>query len=263
MNPRASMPATLSTTTRPTSSRPAAASASTTATKAPWSASSGEMSLNTTPGLGKSGTSRTRETQPGLPSSGISACRACCATGGWAGPAWPRCCSSPARRRVGRSRGGDRRGAAATRRDRRRLRQSSASSSTRRLGEPAAAAAGQAAAAGDRPVDAATAGSTVGVGVQRLLLGDVRCPVGHPLRLGDHRGLAHLELREQRRRDEDRGVRPGGHPDEQRERQVLERPGAELERADVQDRADRQQRGERGVDRPDQGLVDREVGASA
>ena len=60
MNPRASMPTTLSTTTLPVASRPASASASTTAANAAWSASSGVMSLNTTPGSGKSGTSTTR-----------------------------------------------------------------------------------------------------------------------------------------------------------------------------------------------------------
>ena len=60
MKPRASMPTTLSTTVAPDSSRPAAASASMTAVKPAWSASSGVMSLKTTPGSGKSGTSTTR-----------------------------------------------------------------------------------------------------------------------------------------------------------------------------------------------------------
>ena len=69
-----------------------------------------------------------------------------------------------------------------------------------------------------------------------------------------------LQLHQQRGGDEDRGVGTGGHADEQRQREVLERARAELHGADVQDRADREQRHDRGVDRPHQGLVDREVG---
>ncbi len=60
MNPRASIPTTWSTTDRPEASRPASASASTIVAKATGSASTGVMSLNTTPGSGKSGTSTTR-----------------------------------------------------------------------------------------------------------------------------------------------------------------------------------------------------------
>ena len=48
-------------------------------------------------------------------------------------------------------------------------------------------------------------------------------PAGDPLGQRLHRRLALLELREQRRRDEDRGVRAGRDADEQRQRQVLER----------------------------------------
>src|SRR5829696_118012 len=60
MNPRASMPTTLSTTTLSWSSRPAAASAVMIAEKAWWSASTGVMSLNVTPCAGQSGTSTVR-----------------------------------------------------------------------------------------------------------------------------------------------------------------------------------------------------------
>jgi len=52
MNPRASMPITLSTTVAPDASLPASASACTVATKASWSASSGVMSLKRIPGEG-------------------------------------------------------------------------------------------------------------------------------------------------------------------------------------------------------------------
>ena len=61
MKPRASMPTTLSTVPRPWW----ATIASTAPAKATWSASSGEMSLKTTPGVGKSGTSTIRAQQGG------------------------------------------------------------------------------------------------------------------------------------------------------------------------------------------------------
>ena len=51
--------------------------------------------------------------------------------------------------------------------------------------------------------------------------------------------------------------RPRSH--EQREREVLERPDAEQAGSDEQDAGDRQQRGDRGVDRPHQRLVHGEV----
>ena len=87
------------------------------------------------------------------------------------------------------------------------------------------------------------AGACLGAGV---LLGDLL--------------LVRLQLYGERGRDEDRRVGAGGHADEQRERQVLESAGAERHDADVEDRADRQQRDDRGVDRAHQRLVHREVG---
>ena len=73
-------------------------------------------------------------------------------------------------------------------------------------------------------------------------------------------GLVRLQVRHQRGGDEDRRVDTGGGTHEQGERQVLERARAELYRADVEDHADRDQRHDRGVDRPHQCLVDRQVG---
>ena len=73
MNPRASIPTTWSTTDRPDASRPASASASMTAPNAAGSASIGVMSLNTTPGSGKSGTSTTslRRSVAGVDRAGL------------------------------------------------------------------------------------------------------------------------------------------------------------------------------------------------
>ncbi len=72
-----------------------------------------------------------------------------------------------------------------------------------------------------------------------------------------------LQVRQHRGGDEDRGVGARQHADEQHERQVLQLAVAEQQRADDQDGRDRQQRGERGVDGPDQGLVQRQVGGLA
>src|SRR4051812_45244226 len=73
MKPRASMPTTLSTTTSPSASRPALARASTTRVKATWSSRIGVMSLNVTPGLGKSAMSRTRDAMRSLrPSASLT-----------------------------------------------------------------------------------------------------------------------------------------------------------------------------------------------
>src|SRR3954470_12316709 len=51
----------------------------------------------------------------------------------------------------------------------------------------------------------------------------------HPTRQQLHLRLALLQVGEQWRGDEDRGVRAGGKTDEQRERQVLQRAGTEHE----------------------------------
>src|SRR4051812_9566824 len=73
MNPRASMPTTLSTTTSPSASRPALARASTTRVNATWSSRIGVMSLNVTPGLGKSAMSRMRDPMRSLrPSASLT-----------------------------------------------------------------------------------------------------------------------------------------------------------------------------------------------
>src|SRR5262245_2064840 len=67
-------------------------------------------------------------------------------------------------------------------------------------------------------------------------------------------GLALLDDREERRRDEDRRVRTGGDADEDREREVLERLAAEdEEREDREQRDDR--RRDRAADRLPEGLV--------
>ena len=52
---------------------------------------------------------------------------------------------------------------------------------------------------------------------------------------------------------------PRRHADEERQGEVLEHPVAELDRTDVEDRPDRDQGHDRGVDGAHQGLVDREV----
>ena len=68
-----------------------------------------------------------------------------------------------------------------------------------------------------------------------------------------------LEHDEERRRDEDRGVGAHDHADEECQRDVGQRPGPQEERPDEQDRPDGEQCDDRGVDRADHGLVDREV----
>ena len=71
--------------------------------------------------------------------------------------------------------------------------------------------------------------------------------------------LALLEDGQQGRGDEDRRVGTGRQADEQRQAELLERGRAEDERADDEERHDRQQRRDRGVERPHQRLVQREV----
>ncbi len=73
-------------------------------------------------------------------------------------------------------------------------------------------------------------------------------------------GLALGELDDDRRGEEQRGVRPGGQADEQDQREVLDRADAEEAGADEQQAGHRQQRDQRGVDRAHQRLVDRQVG---
>ena len=68
-------------------------------------------------------------------------------------------------------------------------------------------------------------------------------------------GLALLEHREQRRGDEDRGVRARPDADQQREREVLERVAAEHEERD-----DREERDERRRERARDRLPERDVG---
>ena len=238
MKPRASIPTTLSTARDPSGSRPAAASASTTSEKPAWSARSGEMSLNTTPGFGKSGTSRTRVVsawRARLPGRGVGH-RLPRLLRDWR-VGWARLLAALF---IGRA---DLRGAAGR-----------AAAVRAAGGRPPRLPRGLLLGLfGPRPARVASAVSptTIRPVAPRRAL--------HPLRLGDHRRLTHLELGQHRRRDEDRGVRPCRHADEQREREVLQWSGAELEGSDVEDRADRQQRRDRRVDRPDQGLVDREV----
>src|SRR5581483_8489049 len=65
-------------------------------------------------------------------------------------------------------------------------------------------------------------------------------------------GLALLQDGEERRRDEDRGVRTGRQPDEQRERELLERLRTEEDRTDHEQRRDRDERGDRRVQRAHQ-----------
>ncbi len=109
----------------------------------------------------------------------------------------------------------------------------------------------------------------VGLVVDRHVLGERRdrgVPVGVVLDPGlralvgeQDVGLRRLQVHEDARRDEDRREHAGCHTHELREREVLQRARAELHGAHVEDRADRDQGHDRGVDRADQGLVDREV----
>jgi hypothetical protein len=73
-------------------------------------------------------------------------------------------------------------------------------------------------------------------------------------------GLAAPQVDQQRGGDEDRGVGTDGDTDEQRQGQVEQRAWTELGEADHEDGEDRQQGHDRRVDRPHEGLVDREVG---
>ncbi len=98
---------------------------------------------------------------------------------------------------------------------------------------------------------------TLGGPGARLLLGST---VRHPGRQLLHLRVALLDLGQQRGGDEDRGVGAGDHADEQGEREVLERPLAEDDRSGEQQGRHRQHADDRGVDRADQHLVDRQVG---
>ena len=75
--------------------------------------------------------------------------------------------------------------------------------------------------------------------------------------------LALLHLGQDRGGDEDRGVGAGQHADEQDQREVFQLPGPEDGAPDEQDAGHREQGDYRGVDGPDQGLVEREVGRLA
>src|SRR6478672_7092145 len=222
MNPLASMPTTWS--TRP---RWRSAMSRTTAARAGPSASSGVKSLNATPGSGKSGMSRRwSETT--------------CAIGWLSMLAIP--ASALALRRTlglvarpGRHEGVDR-------------------------------AAGPGRTGGYGALDGPVRGLALDRARLRWRLG----PAGLTLPGGlvprgtlaqvHHGRLPLAQVGQQRRGDEDRGVRAGRDTDEQRQAQVEQRAGPEQHGADDQDRRHRQERDDRGVDGAHQGLVDREVG---
>ena len=86
-------------------------------------------------------------------------------------------------------------------------------------------------------------------------VGGHRAELAHdPRAAGAVAGLALLPVRQHRRGDEDRRVRAGGDPDQQREREVLQRRAAE-----DQQRQHRQQRAEARRQRPGQHLGHRAV----
>ena len=115
---------------------------------------------------------------------------------------------------------------------------------------------------------------TAGIGrllghVSNRLLGalapgvETGAPRGHASRQRLHLRSHLLELAGHRRGDEDRGVRAGQRPDEEREGEVLEGSRSQETDTDDQDRRDGEQRHDRGVDGPDQCLVERQVGGLA
>ncbi len=175
------------------------------------------MSLKATPGSGKSGTSVMRARS--------SASRSMPTAQRFRLPGRPflRARAAPAGARAGRSPPGP--PGSPGRRPRRR-----------RWG-PAAGAAGRGARAQAGPAGAGAAGEHPG-GERPVLR------------------LALLEVGQQRRGQEQRRVRAGGEPDEQGQRQLLERAGTEQERPDEQQAGHGQQRDDRGVDRAHEGLVD-------
>ena len=226
MKPRASMPTTLSTTVAPDSSRPASARACTTAVNAAWSASSGVMSLKTIPGSGKSGTSRTSRSRTSRApvtsrATVATSCRAWTSAAGSAAAVRTPGCRPPVAGswgRSGRGRPPRVRGSGAT-----RASGSSSSSLDLDRRQVGAVLVVDRHLLGERRHRRVRVGLTTGPGL------------GAPL--GEHDlALPGLQVHQERGGDEDRGVDAGRGADEQREREVLQRAGAELERTDVEDR---------------------------